>query len=873
MNARVQRANGPIGDFPAQMSLFKSTQYFANVLELADIIVALIYEQLPAQSFKLRTGQYVQSLTGLSELSIATTWSEQYVIANPGVKLSLFWQTLYDYIQARTHNEVETAGALQVIENYLDNPPPKPGSSPPPGWRPGVLQDAEGDTNYPVFYQLQLRLAEDYISDDPNNTKDSNLRDYLSFDELIQVLNFLHSFSETLSDILNFQIPKLSFSHPLGLGWDVDIDAIIDIQLPSKPEEFLTWAVHDRGASLYLHFDSITLDDATGLAVVHDVSRHPFGGSVGDLTFSGVVIELNINGELADEDKEPVAPYHSLRQAYFTQRDHQNIVDIRLRADAVKLGLNHTVLTALFSVVGWVVDTATKFDISKQALEDSINDGFESLRDFGDIGNQIDKALFTPVLLGATALKTHDLYKPFVNKHNALSYSNLHIEGSGRGIHILNKFEAPDLGSDDGGGIHLPPTDGVPDPPIYDRADPLPASAATVSSPFDFLIPTAAGRASMKAQLDTMSNLPPDQESAARLWLDGFSPKSMCWLQNRNIDRKTGTVYGKPASAKAIASLDRLTATSTTHPNAFVFFNGETVRPAAGSMLALAGAPFKVNLPDPTPTPVPPPIRYAQESTLAASKGSVIDPFWAGISTNAVAMQRICDILNEANIFVESGTVKDLGSDLPYQVEPKAIPSLQIDLTGEKDHRPIAKITHLVVRLGDPVQATYLLELSCPMQVIKPDPGCLPDDALSTIAFNRSCIEGLTEGKFTDQSYLDLLYRYFYCLQFVSGEAVVTKSTLTHGSPIHQPPPPDDPGHKPGGPEGVPDPAGNLPSPTLPVIDDSALLTEAVRSTLAQVFAIPVVFDPYYAQAPELQSFEAKGGWLNVYETYKGFSK
>jgi hypothetical protein len=59
----------------------------------------------------------------------------------------------------------------------------------------------------------------------------------------------------------------------------------------------------------------------------------------------------------------------------------------------------------------------------------------------------------------------------------------------------------------------------------------------------------------------------------------------------------------------------------------------------------------------------------------------------------------------------------------------------------------------------------------------------------------------------------------------------------------------------------------------LPVIDDSNLLTEAVRSALAQVFPIPVVFDPYYAQAPKLQSFEANGGWLNVYETYKGFSK
>lgn len=857
-NAQTQPADERIGDLPAQTPLFKSTQYFANVFELAELVVALIYEQLPSQSFKLRSGQYIKSLTGLSELSIATFWNNQYKakVKDPTIKYGLFWQTLYDYIQTLTHDELKTAGALEKIDQYLD----------------GVVQDAKGDTNYPVIYQLQLRLTEDYLSDDPDQKNDSNLRDVLSFDQLIIVLNFLHSFSGTLADALNYQIPELSFKYPLGLGWDVDIDATIDIQLPSKPEKFLTWTLQDRGASLYLHFDSITLDDTSGLAIAHDESRHPFGGSVGDVVFSGVVIELIINGELADEDKEPVAPYHSMRQAYFTKRDQQNIVDIRLRATEVKLGLNHSVLTALFSVVGWVIDTATKFDISKQALEDAIHDGFESLDDFGDIGSQINKALITPVLPGATALKTQDLYKPFVNRHSAFSYDHLHIEGSDRGIHILNEFQTPDLDSDGGGGIHLPPTDGIPDPPIYDHADPLPASAATVNSPFDFLIPTVARRASMKTQLDATSNLAADQEAAARLWLDGFSPKSMCWLQNRNIDHKVGTIYGKSASAKTIASLDRLTATAT-RANAFVFSSGNAVRPAAGSMLALAASPFKDNLPDPTPTPLPPPIQYAAKCTLASSKGSVLDPFWMGVSMNAVAVQRICDVLNETNIFVESGTVKDLGPDLPYQIEPKAIPSIQIDLTGEKDHRPIANISQLVVRLGDPVQATYLLEFSCPMQVVKPDPGCLPDDALSIIAFNRGCIEGMTEGKFTDQSYLDLLYRYFYCLQFVSGEAVLTKSTLTHGDPIHQPPPQDDPGHKPTGPGGVPDPTGSLPKPTLPVIDDSNLLIEAVHSALAQVFPIPVVFDPYYAQAPKLQSFEASGGWLNVYGTYKGFSK
>ncbi|HLH34403.1 MAG TPA: hypothetical protein VKX41_07000 [Alloacidobacterium sp.] len=849
-----QKQNGPTDLVPAQVPLFKSTQYFANVLELASVIVALFYEQLPSQNFKLKSGLYIKQLTGLSELSITTAWDKQYVIANPGVKLSLFWQTLYDYIFASTQDQLVTAGALSKIHEYLDK----------------VVQEAKGDTTYQVIYQLQLQLAEDYLSDDPDDPHDSNLRQFLTFDQFIQVMNFLHGFSGTLSDILNFQIPKLSFSYPVGFGWDIDIDAIVDIQLPSTPEKFLTWAVQDRGASLNLHFDNITLDDSTGIAVVHPATkkhgeqRHPFGGSIGDLVFSGVRIELVINGQLADEDKEPVAPYHSMRQAYFTERNHQNIVDIRLRADDVKLGLNHTVLSALFSVINWGIDTFTNFDDLKQKLEDFIHDGLESLHDFGDIGNQIDKALFTPILPGATALKTQDFYKPFVKKHSAFSYAHLHIEGSGRGIHILNEGGSlPDFPDNDG-GPHLPPTDGVPDPPILDHADPNPASRVTVSSPFDFLIPTAERRAAMKTQLDATSNLKPDQEAAARLWLDGFSPKSMCWLQNGDIDNKAGTVYGKPASAKTIDSLDRLTKGNTAQPNAFVF-SSAAVRPAPGSMLSLAASSFKDNNGidlHPTPAPIPPPILYASESTLAASKGSVIDPFWAGISINAIAMHKICDILNASDFLVQSGTVDNAGSNLPYHIEPLAVPSMAIDLTGEKDHRPIAKITGLVIRLGDPWTATYLLEISCPMQVMKPDPGCLPDDSLSIIAFNRGCIENLTEGKFTDQSYLDLLYRYFYCLQFVSNEVKITTSTLTHGNPIQQSPAKDKPGHKSGA------AAGNPPAST-----DSNLLTEAMQSTLSQVFPIPAVFDPYYAQTTSLQSFEAKGGWLNIYETYQGLPK
>jgi hypothetical protein len=102
---------------------------------------------------------------------------------------------------------------------------------------------------------------------------------------------------------------------------------------------------------------------------------------------------------------------------------------------------------------------------------------------------------------------------------------------------------------------------------------------------------------------------------------------------------------------------------------------------------------------------------------------------------------------------------------------------------------------------------------------------------------------------------------------------VVTKSTLTDGKPIHQPSSQGDPGKKPG----PPDPTGGIPDPPVdpPVlqIDDTAILLEALKSTLSQVPAIPVAFDPYYVQATKLQDFEAKDGWLNIYQTYQGFTQ
>jgi len=54
--------------------------------------------------------------------------------------------------------------------------------------------------------------------------------------------------------------------------------------------------------------------------------------------------------------------------------------------------------------------------------------------------------------------------------------------------------------------------------------------------------------------------------------------------------------------------------------------------------------------------------------------------------------------------------------------------------------------------------------------------------------------------------------------------------------------------------------------------DDSSLILQAVQSALSLAVPIPFAFDPYFQMKTTLQDYEAKDGWLNVYESYEGMS-
>ena len=334
------------------------------------------------------------------------------------------------------------------------------------------------------------------------------------------------------------------------------------------------------------------------------------------------------------------------------------------------------------------------------------------------------------------------------------------------------------------------------------------------------------------------------------------------------MNRGAKEVAGRPVSVDTLASLDRLAASGGGRADSFFFAASPQWPSTSGTLTSLLPAPESAGwtagiIEGPIQRELP--LQYELESPLARRKGSSIDPFWVGLSVNAVAVQNALEVLAASDTLGQSGTVANGDEELPFRVDVEAsAPTVRVDLSGDDDSRPIASISGLTVLFDEEGQpATYTAACQVPMEAFKPDPGGLPDDAIKAFVYNRSQMTAITGSGITDAAYLDqLVYRYFVHLRFISTEATLTTYTLTAGDRLGSTP---DSGRATtgSGPNGpiIDDPAGNVSVQEL-------LLGKAVRAVLAAAFTVPVVFDPYYARSPVIQSYDAKEGWLNVYETH-----
>ena len=301
---------GPITP-PPQVPRFKCTHYVGNFLELAGVVVAVVYDLLKTQrTFTLRSGVSVGATFNLSPSSIAQSLASKDVdvgvMGNVGVNNSaypVFWQTLYEYLMTRTGDLHLTQAGLEWIQTALNT---------------AVTTDPKD-----VFTQLPAVLLVNWFS---LYDKIPGWGEAITYDDLFEIIHAITTFSDLLDEILAYSFAdlqdveqKIVLDRHIDLGHEVDLQlsGVIEIHLPQDPGSFLTWTFRDS-LSIVLHFDKVVMTDDSEFAIVEPKKnggewRFPFGSSVGNLSFSQVQVHLSILGVLDKPSSFRSAPITGTR--------------------------------------------------------------------------------------------------------------------------------------------------------------------------------------------------------------------------------------------------------------------------------------------------------------------------------------------------------------------------------------------------------------------------------------------------------------------------------------------------------------------------------------------------------------------------------
>lgn len=842
-------AFGPANNIPPQIALFKAAHYVVNYLELAEIVVEVVYDLLAdRRKFTFTSGDLVRSAFDISEQDILERWADvepstlslmtpenAHTIGNT----PKIWPALFDFLYF-------SIGDVGMTTLFLR-------------WIHTAMTSALEDANFPVLYQFQLNLLEQwFVLPHEEGTG-------ITFEQLLQLLQAVAAFRAIVDEVLNFSFEDLKFTQQVSGAVSIKIDGVVDITLPEDAADFLSWSLNGETYRISLHFDEIAMADGTEFALVVDNPtiklRFPFGGSTNALRFIGVDVALVVDPEHGPAQPEEFAPYHRFRDAYFSERPGESLASLDIDVDDVSFSLESTVLTTILSAGVAYIDLWSHDDIDDLAtlLGEIAAGAVRNLDDIGGLAGKMAGAL-AAVVPNALACSTHDIHKPYLNDHYLLKYDRIRAKAENGALIVFNEPPPdPEPADDYDGPYHFPPPDGVEWPGILDELGPGPNSGGGGGGrPSRLLDPVvldairipAGYRAEYERRLAAAGRVPPQQFAAARLLIDGLDLRTVRFLNQRQINLSARTVAGVPVSQPTIEALKRLSPAGGAAGSFLFATNGQLATPAA--MFATAFTPLteKMMLPEVNQYF---PSTYSPASTLDARRGLAVDPGWIGLSVNSYAVDKVLSFVAEAGLLATSGRVTIPTSIMnpapPPQVfdyETRVTDSLRLyaDLDGEGGAGPTAVLAGLEVtlsRLGASV--TYKLVARTALQATHLQPGCLPDSMLMSVVQYAGCVGRLTGGSIADEDYRDdLLYRHFVYLEPLDISTVVTEVELVEGDP------------------GALSKGGFEPRP---------VLAAAIRDVWAtRVVRVPALFDPYYALSPAIDSFEARDGWLNVYEHY-----
>jgi hypothetical protein len=841
---------GPTGDLPPQVALFKAAHYVENYLELAEIVVEVLYDLLAdRRKFTFTSGDLVRSAFDISERDILERWADvaptTFDVMTPENAHTIgdtpkIWPALFDFLYFST-------GDLGLTRLFLR-------------WIHTAMTNALAEADFPILYQFQLNLLDQWFSL-PHEAGTG-----ITFDQLLQLLQAVAAFRAIVDQTLNFSFEDLKFTQEISGVVSLEVDGVVDVTLPEDAADFLSWSLNGQSYQITLHFDEIAMADGSEFALIVDHPyiklRFPFGGSTNALRFFGVDAGLEVDPEHGPAHSAEFAPYHKFRDAYFTERPGESLASLDIDVEDVSFSLESTLLTSLLSAGVAYIDLWSSDDIDDLAtLLGEI--AVAAVRNLDDIGGLADKmaGALAAVVPNALACSTHDIHKPYLNDHYLLNYDRIRAKAEQGALIVFNEPPPdPEPADESDGPHHFPPPDGTDWPGILDQLDPDPNNGGGGDGrPSRLLDPLtldairipATYRAEYERRLAAAGPVPPQQLAAARLLIDGLDLRTVRYLHQRQVNLAARTVAGVPLSAPTVEALKRLAPAGGSIASFLFATGGQVASPS--TMFATAFTPLTEKF-SPPEVGIYYPSRYSAESSLDTRRGLAVDPGWIGLSVNSYAVDKVLSFVAGSGLLETSGQVVAPPSPTNpapapqeiYQYETKATDSLRLhaDLEGDGGAGPIAVLTGLEVTLSrSGAKATYRLVGRTALRATHPPPGCLPDSMLMSIVQYAGCVGKLTGGKIADEDYRDdLLYRHFVYLEPLDNGTVVMEVQLVDGDP------------------GGLSKGGFEPRP---------LLSAAIRDLWAtRIARVPVLFDPFFALSPSIESFKARDGWLNVYEHY-----
>ncbi len=247
-------AIGPANNIPPQVALFKAAHYVVNYLELAEIVVEVVYDLLAdRRKFTFTSGDLVRSAFDISEQDILERWADvepsTLSLMTPENAHTLgntpkIWPALFDFLYF-------SIGDVGMTTLFLR-------------WIHTAMTSALEDADFPVLYQFQLNLLDQWF------LLPHEVGTGITFEQLLQLLQAVAAFRAIVDEVLNFSFEGLKFTQQVSGAVSIKIDGVVDITLPEDAADFLSWSLNGETYRISLHFDEIAMADGTEFALVVD---------------------------------------------------------------------------------------------------------------------------------------------------------------------------------------------------------------------------------------------------------------------------------------------------------------------------------------------------------------------------------------------------------------------------------------------------------------------------------------------------------------------------------------------------------------------------------------------------------------------------